>query len=106
MYKRQGIGGFIITDEMAAETTPLIAGGTGSFSHLETMPNLLPDRFEAGTMNLPGMAGLAAAMDFLEEQGIEKIHAHEQKLTRVFIDGLKDHEQIDIIGKDLSLIHI
>lgn len=96
----QGIGGFIITDEMAAETTPLIAGGTGSFSHLETMPNLLPDRFEAGTMNLPGMAGLAAAMDFLEEQGIEKIHAHEQKLTRVFIDGLKDHEQIDIIGKD------
>lgn len=94
----QGIGGFIITDEMAAETTPLIAGGTGSFSHLETMPNLLPDRFEAGTMNLPGMAGLAAAMDFLEEQGIEKIHAHEQKLTRVFIVGLRT------TSKSISLV--
>lgn len=96
----QGIGGFILTDEMASETTPLIAGGTGSFSHLETMPDLLPDRFESGTMNLPGLAGLAAALDFVEDYGIDNIHAHEQKLTKLFIDGLKGHEQISIIGEN------
>ena len=56
----QGIGGFLITGEMAMEVTPLLAGGTGSQSHLETMPDFLPDRFEAGTLNLPGIFGLRA----------------------------------------------
>ena len=96
----QGLGGFIISDEMAEQTVPLISGGTGSFSHLETMPELLPDRFEPGTMNLPAMAGLAAAMDFLEEQGIDKLHAKEQALIRRFIDGLKGNEHVRIIGAD------
>ena len=46
----QGIGGIILTKEMAQNLTPLIAGGTGSFSHLETMPTHMPDAFEAGTL--------------------------------------------------------
>lgn len=96
----QGLGGFIISCEMAEQTAPLIAGGTGSFSHLENMPDLLPDRFEAGTLNLPGMAGLAAALDFIERKGMATLREHEQKLTRVFINALKGHEKIRIIGED------
>ena len=96
----QGLGGFIISDEMAEQTTPLIAGGTGSFSHLETMPELLPDRFEAGTMNLPGMAGLAAALDYIEEQGMDRLYQHEQELTSRFISALKGKKDIRIIGED------
>jgi len=97
----QGIGGFIISDEMAADTIPLIAGGTGSFSHLETMPELMPDRFESGTMNLPGMAGLAAGLDFILDTGMDKLYRHEQKLTRRFIDALNGHKNIRVIGADL-----
>ena len=96
----QGIGGFIISDEMVEQTVPLIAGGTGSFSHLETMPELMPDRFESGTMNLPGMAGLAAALDYIEEQGMDKLRDHEQQLTKGFIDALKGNDRIRIIGED------
>ena len=59
----QGIGGIILTKEMAQALTPLIAGGTGSFSHLETMPTHMPDAFEAGTLNLPGIIGLIEGMD-------------------------------------------
>lgn len=96
----QGLGGFIISCEMAEQTAPLIAGGTGSFSHLETMPDLLPDRFEAGTLNLPGMAGLAAALDFIERKGMTTLREHELELTRVFIGALKGHEKIRIVGED------
>ena len=63
----QGVGGMVVTDEMASMMTPLIAGGTGSFSHLYEMPDVLPDRFEAGTLNLPGICGLEAALLFLRE---------------------------------------
>jgi cysteine desulfurase family protein len=97
----QGIGGFIISDELAANTTPLIAGGTGSFSHLETMPELLPDRFEAGTPNLPAMAGLSAALDFIESRGIAALREHEQRLARLFIEAMSELPQVRVIGKDL-----
>ena len=67
----QGIGGIILTKEMAQTLTPLIAGGTGSFSHLETMPTHMPDAFEAGTLNLPGIIGLNEGLAYLESQGME-----------------------------------
>ncbi|MFR5585991.1 MAG: aminotransferase class V-fold PLP-dependent enzyme [[Clostridium] scindens] len=48
------------------------------------MPDNLPDKYESGTMNLPGIIGLHAALSYLEETGIEKIHARKMELTRVF----------------------
>lgn len=60
----QGLGGLLLTDALAERLTPLIAGGTGSLSDLESMPGFLPDRFEAGTLNLPGIYGLRAALDW------------------------------------------
>ena len=95
----QGIGGIILTKEMAQTLTPLIAGGTGSFSHLETMPTHMPDAFESGTLNLPGIIGLNEGLSYIESVGMENIHNHELALTKTFLEGLQDIEHINVIGK-------
>lgn len=95
----QGIGGIILTKEMAQTLTPLIAGGTGSFSHLETMPTHMPDAFEAGTLNLPGIIGLNEGLSYIESQGMENIHNHELALTQAFLEGLQSIDVVNIIGK-------
>ena len=94
----QGIGGFAITDAFASKISPLISGGTGSFSDSEDVPNILPDRFEAGTLNLPGIIGLNTALDFLEKTGIENIHKYEMKLCSHFLEGIKKIDGISILG--------
>ena len=88
----QGIGGAVLAREFAKKIEPLVAGGTGSASSSEEMPGFLPDRLEAGTLNLPGIAGLLAALDWLEERGTQEILDHEQRLVAVFIDGLSELE--------------
>ena len=95
----QGIGGIILTKEMAQTLVPLIAGGTGSFSHLETMPTHMPDAFEAGTLNLPGIIGLNEGLAYIESQGMENIHNHELVLTQSFLEGLQSIDGINIVGK-------
>ena len=95
----QGIGGIILTKEMAQNLTPLIAGGTGSFSHLETMPTHMPDAFESGTLNLPGIMGLNEGLSYIESQGMEDIHNHELALTQAFLEGLQSIDGINIVGK-------
>ena len=95
----QGIGGIILTKEMAQTLTPLIAGGTGSFSHLEMMPTNMPDAFEAGTLNLPGIIGLNEGLSYIESQGMENIHNHELALTKAFLEGLRSITGVNIIGK-------
>ena len=84
----QGIGGFLARDALAAQMEPLLSGGTGSFSDLETVPELLPDRFEPGTPNLPGIFGLHAALQYLEQTGMDMIRKREQALTQRFIERL------------------
>ena len=95
----QGIGGIILTKEMAQNLTPLIAGGTGSFSHLETLPTHMPDAFESGTLNLPGIIGLNEGLSYIESQGMENIHNHELALTQAFLEGLQSIDGINIVGK-------
>lgn len=95
----QGIGGIILTKEMAQTLTPLIAGGTGSFSHLETLPTHMPDAFESGTLNLPGIIGLNEGLAYIESQGMENIHNHELVLTQSFLEGLQSIDGINIVGK-------
>jgi cysteine desulfurase family protein len=62
--------------------TPLMQGGTGSHSTLETQPLTMPEGFEAGTLNLPGIAGLKAGVDYILERGIDAICRHEQMLIQ------------------------
>ena len=99
----QGIGGFLITNELAAQIEPLISGGTGSVSHTEEVPAFLPDRFEPGTPNIPGILGLHAALSDLEHISIEEMFQHELDLTRYFIDGIfamdPSEIQLRVIGK-------
>ncbi len=84
----QGIGGFAVSDRLAAVLDPLLSGGTGSLSDSEEVPDFLPDRFEPGTPNLPGIYGLHAALGFLAAYGMEAIRAREQALARMLHDGL------------------
>ncbi len=98
----QGTGGFIIRDEVSRMLTPLISGGTGSVSNLETLPEFLPDRFEAGTLNISGIYGLKAGIEFINSVGIENIHSREMRLTKLFLDGVKQIDGYKIIGKDTA----
>ena len=99
----QGTGGFVVSDALAQQMEPLLTGGTGSFSHLESVPAILPDRFEAGTLNLPGIAGLGAALRFLKDRGTAAILVHERRLTQLFLDAIKplaDENALHIAGPD------
>lgn len=109
----QGIGGFLIRNELAAQIEPLLSGGTGSASHSEEVPAFLPDRFEPGTPNIPGILGLHAALSDLEKASgnpensyqvsMESIFAHEMMLTRYFIEHIleldPDGKFTKVIGK-------
>ena len=95
----QGTGGIIWRPDFAAEVTPIISGGTGSFSHLEYQPEDLPDKFESGTPNLPGIAGLNAALTWLNETGIEKIAAREHELGEYFLNKIKNFKNLKLSGK-------
>ncbi len=86
----QGIGGFVISEKLAAELDVHIAGGTGSYSDLYDMPPELPDKFEAGTLNIPGIAGLRHSLRYILNEGIEKIYRHEEQLRKYFVDKIKD----------------
>lgn len=98
----QGVGGFLLRKGLGEKMEPLLAGGTGSLSHLERMPEFLPDRFEAGTLNLPGILGLGAALEFLEKTGLAAIEERERALTARLLRGLLPLEEeglLTIAGK-------
>ena len=95
----QGIGGFILREELVSQIEPLLSGGTGSISHREEVPEFMPDRFEAGTQNLPGIVGLYAALRFLEQQGIDSIRSHETALTAQFLEGIRTIPNLRVVGK-------
>lgn len=94
----QGIGGMILTDEFAAQVEPLLSGGTGSVSDTEHMPAFLPDRFESGTMNLPGIAGLHAALRYVLETGVGAIYGAEMELCGQFLAGMRALPKARIAG--------
>lgn len=97
----QGIGGFIIDDELNKNCTPLVVGGTGSLSHSMTQPDFLPDKFESGTMNMPGVIGLLNSIQYINGIGIETIKNHVSLLRGKLLDGLLNIDRITVYG-DLS----
>ncbi|MDO5737874.1 MAG: aminotransferase class V-fold PLP-dependent enzyme [Eubacteriales bacterium] len=97
----QGLGGVFLDKEFASILKPVIAGGTGSFSQSLQMPDNLPDRFEAGTLNLPAIAGLNAALSWLlEADKLEQIQAHKNELKNEFIAGIEELNcpEFEILG--------
>lgn len=95
----QGTGGVVWRPDFAAQVTPIISGGTGSFSHLEYQPEDLPDKFESGTPNLPGIAGLNAAVTWLNKVGIDNIKNREHELGEYFLNKIKDFKNLKLSGK-------
>lgn len=85
----QGIGGFLISKEIASQIHPILSGGTGSFSHALEIPTTFPDRFEPGTPNIPGIIGLHASLSYIKSIGIHHIYEHEMILTKQFLTGLQ-----------------
>jgi len=84
LYGPQGTGLLLC----GGEALPLLQGGTGSESLRQEMPDFLPDRLEAGTHNVPGIAGLAAGIDFVRAQRTERILLHERQLLRRAGEGM------------------
>ena len=95
----QGIGGFLISERLDKELTPLIAGGTGSISDSFEIPTTLPDKYESGTMNLPGIIGFHASLDYIQKTGLQKIHQKKMELTKYLLDGLKEFSDIRVVGR-------
>lgn len=96
----QGIGGLILGDRLAKSILPIIEGGTGSSSDSVIMPDFMPDKLEAGTLNLPGIIGLSAALDHLAETGIDEIRIREMQLTNLFMAAFEGRKDVRIIGPE------
>lgn len=99
----QGIGLIMMEKDFAKRLSPFICGGTGSASESEFMPEFMPDKFEAGTPNIPGIYGLEKALEFIENTGVNTLYKHTDMLYKRFITGLynlKLQDRIKILGKE------
>ena len=92
----QGTGGLYVRD--GVEVKPYLSGGTGVQTYNEHQPAEMPTRLEAGTLNGHGLAGLDAAIDYINEFGMQTIHDKEMSLMWRFYNGVKDIEGVKIYG--------
>lgn len=97
----QGTGGFLVSQELTEQMEPLISGGTGSVSHTEEIPDFMPDRFESGTPNLPGIYGLHEALLYLKTHSLQAINEKELSLTGYFLEQL---QALDDTGRHIRII--
>ena len=99
LYGPQGTGGLFIRKGLDKNILPLMRGGTGSRSESEIQPDFMPDKFESGTPNAIGLAGLGAGLNFILQQTIQAIRAKEVQLTSHFLDQLKEEkDKVTIYG--------
>ena len=99
LYGPMGTGGLIIGERVDIQRMrPLKQGGTGSRSERETQPEFAPDRYESGTPNAVGLAGLAASIRWLQTRGIEQIRSHEVALCQHLLEGLSALPGVTVYG--------
>jgi selenocysteine lyase/cysteine desulfurase len=99
LYGPTGTGGLIFGEHVEVEgILPLHLGGTGSRSEAEFQPDFLPDRFESGTPNAVGLAGLLAALHWLQDKSVDAIRQHETSLARQLISGLQQIPGVILFG--------
>jgi cysteine desulfurase family protein len=94
----QGTG--ILCVDPTVALRPIREGGTGSRSSEAAQPEIFPEGFESGTLNVPGIAGLAAGAAFLQAQGLEKVRRKEMALTGALADGLRSIPGVTVYGPD------
>jgi cysteine desulfurase family protein len=82
----------------SAEVTQLKEGGTGSGSEEIVQPDIIPDKYESGTMNLPGIVSVSAGLEFINKTGIEAIREHEKTLADAFLEGVRNMSGVTVYG--------
>ena len=93
----QGTGGLFIREGISLDS--VMQGGTGSLSDREVQPDFLPDRYESGTLNVIGIAGLAAGVRFLLQRGVQSVQKHDRELLALFFNAIGSDERIRTYGK-------
>lgn len=94
-----GTGALVIGKNVdTSQIAPLARGGTGSQSEKQEQPEFLPDKFESGTPNVVGIAGLGAGIRFLRQRGLQAIQEHEKSLVRTLLEGLSSINGVKIFG--------
>lgn len=93
-----GTGALYIRPGLETQLRPLMQGGTGSISELPQQPDFMPDRFEPGSHNALGIAGLAAALKWVEARGIDALRAHDLELSAAFLDATKNIGGLTVFG--------
>lgn len=97
LYGPQGSGGLFVREGILLKT--IIEGGTGSQSELLYQPEEMPDRLECGTLNVPAIAGLGAAVDFIMDEGVEALFNHEAMLNQYFEEKIKNIPNVETYGE-------
>lgn len=93
-----GVGVLYVGPHVEDELDSIRQGGTGSASEEDRQPQVLPDKYEAGNLNTPAIAGLGAGVAWLQERGVETVHASTGKLTSRLLTGLQSIEGVRILG--------
>lgn len=101
LFGPQGIGGFIISDDLNKICNPYILGGTGSLSHSLIQPDFLPDKFESGTLNMPGIVGLTEGIKFIKSEGTKTICEKNKFLRNHLVSELQNINNI-ILYDDIN----
>ncbi|MEW6378280.1 MAG: aminotransferase class V-fold PLP-dependent enzyme [bacterium] len=104
LFGPQGTGALIIRDTDTLE--PFLCGGTGSLSEKTVQPDFPPDKFEAGTVNTPGFAGLAAGIEFILAEGLEQIIDREHQLTHYLLDKLKQIDEAQVYAPEADRVAV
>lgn len=98
LYGPMGTG--ILICSCPEKLRTIIEGGTGSLSKSLIQPDLMPDRFESGTVNVPGIIGLKAGVEFVRSTGIHTIHAHEMKIAQRIYRGLAETDGVRLYAPE------
>lgn len=100
LYGPQGSGGLYVREGLQLKT--ITEGGTGSQSELLTQPEEMPDRLESGTLNVPAIVGLGAAVDFILAEGTTALYGHDKMLHDYFIENIQNIDGITVYGNGSS----
>ena len=93
-----GTGLLYVAPGVEDQLLPLRQGGTGTRSDEDVQPTSLPDRYESGNLNVPGIVGLAAGIAEITSRGLESIERHSRELTRQLLDGLANIAGVTVYG--------
>jgi cysteine desulfurase family protein len=100
LFGPMGTGGLYIKKDLEQGIPSLMYGGTGSRSELEIQPDFMPDKYESGTLNTIGIAGLYAGVKFINDTGLSTIHEKENALLSRFITGVSDNKKVILYGTE------